>query len=80
MGTTFIFVMSKPRDPGVMVSVAFYSYDLSKAGSGYALQSLLCDFASIISVDVIDCRYGTVIELLMTVLISDSIESRELYR
>jgi hypothetical protein len=44
--------MSEPRDPGLFVSEAFYKYDLSKAGSGYALQSLLCDFASIISVDV----------------------------
>jgi len=52
VGATFIFVMSEPRDPGLFVSVAFYRYDLSKAGSGYALQSLLCDFASIISVDV----------------------------
>ena len=52
MGATFISPMSEPRDPGVFVSVAFYSYDLIKADSGYALQSLLCDFASIISVDV----------------------------
>lgn len=52
MGATFILVMSEPRDPGVFVSVAFYRYDLSKTGSGCALQSLLCDFASIISVDV----------------------------
>jgi len=52
VGATFIFVMSEPRDPGLFVSSAFCRYDLSKAGSGYALQSLLCDFASIISVDV----------------------------
>ena len=52
MGGTFIFVISEPRDPDVFVSVAFYGHDLNKTGSGYALQSLLCDFASIISADV----------------------------
>lgn len=64
-GVTFIFVMSKPCDSDVLVYVRFQSYDLNKAFFVILQAPLMLVF--------ICYRYETVIGLLMTLQIRDSV-------